>query len=581
MNNQNKETTKVPSLRCRIGVVIIGALGFVGLMILFGTVIKTSKVDDIEKSITQGIKQDFADLSLAVREMSTLGDLGMLAVKKDTLGLVGALINQSSVRDVGSVLVTDKYGFTLARSRSVAIRGDNVFQASAIGKVFTEHYFASGFNRGRYSPLSIGVGFPLWNARQIQGSIFAFKTITDDYAKEFRDAYLKSDIEIAWYRDDRGIVASSFSDQKAKEIIGRYFDRATLASKDVMLLQFIDHPIRINGKSYMLAEHEIESLEEGTQGLFYFIPVYTVGYIVVSGLIVLFVVFSTALILRKKNLPIAYFLKRTLIVSLISGGIGSVLFYQVVMINSIAIDQHEFHTKTATILMAPEYDIVAQGERHSSIMFFDSTNRVRTIQGALNYTVADTEISSFSLNDSLCKSGTNSYVSQEVGTVTFSCEFIGSSNEYNYGGEIVDITFTPKSSRVAFKFDQQVTRVVDQSGEDMMIEAIDGGYVVASPFSSTDVPFALFSDSHPNFTTSYSSPVVRVSWPYIEGLKVRAAFNRIENYEPQKEGFIAGTTTTFIAPEDGTYYAHITATLPGLLEPRVYHFPVHIDSNLK
>lgn len=564
--DQNRIVTLLSVHRRGISVSVVCFLIFVSFLVFSERLINYGSTFSINREDTVVDKSIQLELERVSKERDEIISSGILnsALRNRDLAQLLTLINaEVKKRNVDYIVITDRDGFTLARSDETAQQGDNVFQSTAQGKRVAQGQTVTAIVRTVKNPLATISKSLIFEQNRSIGSILVGENIDNAYANSFNKKYLKPREKIFYYTPQEGVIGDSMNNPEDTQLVNSYFSLGSdLVAQN---LSGLSKEIKMGDTYYVVRNIVFPGLGVSPGGMFVFYPVRHEA----SSL---FVASIAALCLLSFLLSYLYFHKPkyTLYIFLTIEILAFVIVYIIILNrldqSAIEIKKSPYLIYNSVIMIDPETDVVGQAsEKTIAIKVVTGGEVINAITAVVAYDPKAVEILDIKTDNSLCAPGlfVEKEIDKEKGEVRISC---GISNPGFSGsiGTVAELLIRPVDlKQISFTFTKE-TQVLanDGLGTNVLRDATGGYYeVVRQKYAATDYvnPVPIFSSSHPNSNRWYNNKIIELSWP--ELYTGSYYFSMSDSATQTAEDSIYSTTTNKadITAHDGVHYFHIQA----------------------
>lgn len=520
-----------------------------------------------ENALQRGIAKDLAHLKERGDEVAALEEFRALLRANDSDGLIAFLTKEKENRDIGLMGVADTEGIVLGRTKSTGVRGDNVFLTTEIGRAVSRDGYAQSIEVTHgFDPrqMYLTTGRLIREDGASLGALFANYLTDDEYARRFKERYLSSGVEVAFYTFRAGIYGMSVTDPAERALLHSYFHPHSAWVRDGLT----GKTIAWRGKIFVVNNIRFPGLEESPGGAFLFIPQKGSSSVAIGGiaLLTLLSFFLFALHTHRRTRGEV----RGVLYYLLLGATGSVIFIAVsvgVYFESRTIPQLEEPPQSlynSTIRLQPEFGVYDRGlARTISVIVDAGEEPINAVSFRIRFDPALLEAHEVSPAEGSCSYVIESSVRNDAGHIEFAC-VLEPSAEDPRSLPVAHIRLTPLRSGVAsFSFDAEDTKVLaaDGLGTDVLRHARPGSYQIVDTKEEGDgagsASLVVFSPSHPNQAAWYNRKSARFVWSGATDETYAYTLDTLQNSAPSSRLSVRGNQVSVPIPGDGVYYFHV------------------------
>lgn len=564
---------------------------FVFFFVLFhiGTAFYVSEISERGRALFQtGIETEMKHLKVQGDSIAEIPGFGEMLLTENSEILIPFLQKERAVRGIGLMGLTNSDGVIISRTKSTDKRGDNVFLTTAYGHVVSQGQYIQTIEAGTLNPNQVlmSTARPVVQGEHMVGALFASHLVDDAYALTFRDKYLPTDTQVAFYTKEYGIYGTSFSDDSLREVLHSYFNSGSSWITEGDSGQTI---VFDDNKTYVVENIVFPGIHEDSAGALIFIPRKDIS--AAANLITAFFTLITFILLA-----VRYHLKSRgeqggwqYVVMVCIFALPVFFLTYVILytqnIGRLRLERVPYTLYNSTLRMQPEWGIFDLGfEQRFTVMADTGDEPINAIHIGLMFDPQAVEIKRFDTGKSSCSYIVENSIDVENGTANFSCVLLGSETVEHLLSVVDVITHPLRTGTFELSFNPATTKVLanDGIGTDVLRMTTSGSYRVGNfnmendleSISTTTRSFVVFSPSHPNQSRWYGLDTARFVW---SGKKGSVYAYTIDN-EPETVPNGLKTTHQFnlelpIAG-DGIYYFHLRDVSGG----PVAHYRLQADS---
>jgi len=468
--------------------------------------------------VNTALSQETSRLLEAAKEMDERRVFDAYIQERDILNLISLATDERTKRGIGGILVADKNGIVLTRTRVVSQRGDYIFHTTAWGRELAQGKEVATVEKGGAWPLIVTGAVPLVREGSVAGAIVAAHLVDNEYASRFAERHLPAGVKLAFYSREEGIVGNNFHDEQTERILSSYFNTGSNWIQNGRT----GETFNIAGQQYFVSNLAFPGIETSPGGV---------------------LVFS----------PFRAFWQKSL----------------------IKLSEPRFTIYNSTMRLEPSSGILDREFEHRvAIEILTGGEPINAAEATLLYDPAKIRVADIITTRSFCSEDTflEKSIDNESGRVRVACVAPGSgfSNGVAIAAELLIQPLAEGRFELLFGEDTKVL-AHDGLGTNVLRQATDGSYQVAvqpRPGEEHIPQLLVFSPSHPNPARWYNKNAVRFTWLAKEGHGYRYEFGE-PGQEPLEAGEIAGANELrFTVEKDGIYELKIASTV----------YPVKIDT---
>lgn len=525
--------------------------------------------------VSQSLQKEQDYLLSQTKQLIDSGILNQYIEEKDIPGLLTILNEEQQKRQIGLMLVTDSEGTVLTRTKDVSKRGDYVFNITPWGRALSRGEIFSSIEYGKLETLTVLAAGPINNDAGLLGALVTANEINNDYAKFFKQKYLRGGIELIFYSKSDGIVGSTFSDLQLKKTLFTYFNTGSEWLKDGLT----DKIVRLGQEEYYLKNLIFPGLEKSPGGVMVLFPSsYYLRSLIFALVLTLIFLFGVIFYLR---LPKRRFRWQLILFFVLVVLIGSFV------INLIFLEEEVFKVKeviysiyNSELKLEPEFDILNSSSSHRlAIKLLSGGEAVNAFSAVLTYDPAQAAVEEIIFTNSFCNPELviEKSIDENLGEVHIAC-VVPSPGFIEANGTLAELLVKPlKAGDFSIRFGAD-TKVLanDGLGTNVLRDVVDGYYYVYNDaFEKTVV----FSTSHPNGERWYNSKSVRFEWVSDQD---QPQYHYLFNEEPSYNALIEptlirGQSISLNVEHDGVYYFYLIAA-KGTAREFVSRYKVKVDA---
>ncbi len=565
--------------------ITLGTFAILYAVFLIGRTAYSNNLSKVSsEAFHRGLTQELAHLTLGGDSILENKDLiaSLLASRREEV--LEILQRESAARDIPRLAVSDRSGVVLSRSASAGRFGDNVFLTSPGGRaVSSGRSIASVEATGYYNQIFLTTARPIYVEGEMVGALFANAFLDDIFAEKFKNTYLTTGSEIAFYTKDKGVYGTSFKDKETKNLIASYMAPGSRWIQDAYSNAII---IFDNGHSYLVSNITLTGLEGETGGALIFTPridasrsIHSIIAILVI-LIFLFLVVKNHLETKSEERGFRYWIILSFFAILTFAG---VFYFQKLPESGIArLHRVPYSLYNSTIALEPEWGIYNVGtEQKFTVVVNTGDEKINTIGVGLTFDPAKVEVVDVDSSTSPCSYVVEREVNNTDGFIHFSCVIL---NDKSWVETLPVLTVTTKLLKTGtfdLAFDPAHTSVLasDGLGTDVLRTSQDGSYKVddfdleSEHATSTKRNFVVFSPTHPNQARWYNGSTVKFVWIGEPQAIYAYDFDTSPTTVPDGTLTTQEKSLTLNIPGDGIYYLHIKT----LSSQAVAHYKIQSD----
>lgn len=573
------------------------------------------EISKIQKSLNEELEFNKKQMN----DIIASGELNSYVGNRDIVNLISILDDQTQRRGVDMMLVTDKEGVVLTRTKVLSARGDNIFQTTAFGNKLSKNGSVAVIEKGKMHPLIMVAGSFIKQNGDIIGSLMAGSSLDNGYANKFKRQYLKDGTDIMFYTREDGIIGNTFNNKEIVKRMNAYFGIGSeLISEN---LAEMEKEIEIEGKSYFVNNIIFPGIEESPGGVLVFYRSYHGIQSLFSGAIIslfflltvifLFAYLCNKITFAKKNIcekipfnkqgvckifdsgkeqvcDLFIFDKKRVMILFFGFWIvfaaTSILFFQNLRSNVIKIEDPAYIIYNSTLKFYPESDILDRfSEKRIGIKILTGGEAINVVGAVVNYDPEAIEILDIIMANSFCYSGLiiEKTIDQEKGEANVACG-LPNPGFSESDGIVAELLVQPlREGQFSLKFGNK-TRVLanDGLGIDVLRLATNASYTVVdfSDEEYTEGPLPIYSYTHPNSERWYKRKNVRLSWPDVNGGVYKYSFNKIPDFNSGNANIVFQNSVNLEVEKDGIYFFHLAVPGEDGVDEVVSRYRVMIDS---
>ena len=532
-------------------------------------------------SVTRGVSADLAHLH---REGDVIAQNELL--KKyiesgDSYRILGILSQEKDRRNIGLMGATNKEGVIISRTKTVSLRGDNVFLTSPQGRVVATGQGVSSIEVTFGTQLLMTTGRPVLQGKDMIGGLFANYLMDDAYATKFKAMYLPNRTNIIFYTNIGGVYGDSFTDPDTKKLLASYIH----PESDWIKKPLQWNVIRFGFDQYYLVERIIfPGLEHSPGGALVFVPYYAISgkgalFLGLCALLYfLYILWRDRQSHAKKHGTYYYgVLACIFIVSL-----SSIYILQTThpWRSYVQLKKIPYPLYNSTLRIQPESGVFSTDfERTVEVLVDTGDEYVNSVSVSLVFDPAIFSVEDIITETSFCSFFLEKIIDNKKGTVQFSCGLPNPGFSGNTG-TVMSLRIKPKAVGTSTFVFTNETRVLanDGLGTDVLRFASNASYTIEPSKHKGDGSLVVFSSTHPNSARWYATPTIDINWGFQNNMVYVYALDAIPDTIPSTKNQTTDNNITLTAPHDGVFYFHI-ATLRGAVVDTVTHFKIQIDTS--
>ncbi len=441
-------------------------------------------------------------------------------VSKELNSLSAEIDRERMARGTFSVKATDLDGVVLVRSQVLNVLGDNAFVNTAIGRQMTQlDRTIASVEAGGLDPrnLIFSSGRFVRQEKERVGAIFTTQLVDNNYALTFRDLYLSSDTQIAFYTKDHGLSGTSITRPEGLKLITR-FVRPEL---DVIREEHGRRLIHLaDGRFFIVQNMWLPGSEESVGGVLVFTPLkHAYAIAAISFILPIFIFLVIAYLLRaslhRRGRSFHWFHETVvgcLIVYCVSAVLCAVSFYTFVP----TLTPQEYPLYNSIMRFQPEGGVFdSRFEQRVSVVLDSGGESISAIRLSLNYDPEALSVQSVDMERSICRYFIINEHNSQTGHIDMEC--IIPKPGFNGNSAIVaDLFFKPRNSvaQTSIRFSEE-SRVLADDGlaTDVLRMTVDSTLRFSDVSTQgTQKSLTVFSPTHPNPERWYSRQNIYLSW---------------------------------------------------------------------
>ncbi len=574
--------------------ILLGALAtFVAISPL------AAKVLDFATKRSIGLKTELVQSSLngeqdqalqKMKEVVAVGTFNQDIKKNDVSAIASLLADEGQKQGLSTLVAVNKDGIALSRIPATGGQGDYVFQTTPWGRVAAGGTPTVMIGVGRSFPLVMIAAVPIMEQEKVAGAIFGGYWLNDDYAKTFKEKYLQSGVEIAFYSKEEGAVGMSFEDIDSQMLVHTAFNAGTDWAQNGQTDRIVD----IKGKDYFVRNIVFpgeENVQDSPGGVFVFLP-YNIAYqnfgiAFLSTLIFLLI----AIYVHRRHRGETIFQKYY--AGILIGGSCCIIFFGLWYLGSlnsgkqiIRIREPQFVIYNSTLRFQPDQNIFDRAfEQKIAIRLDSGGEAINAVQVIVDYDPAIVQVNDIVTANSLC--GQQFFLKKNIdnkkGEVQITCG-LPTPGFTGRTGTVAELMLQPVAvGAFALRFGSGTEVLAnDGLGTNVLRAVTNGSYRITSlemRQTATNVPpgVIVFSPSHLNSERWYNVRRAQFTWPTVSGYQYAYVFDQSPTSTP-RGGTVTWDGMVILNPDhDGIYYFHIAAKKGNTLGP-ISHFRVNIDA---
>ncbi len=396
--------------KCLINLIILFVLILTISFCAYNFISKERTINKIEKhhSVIKKVLVEKLDYLLENSiKISKNENIKKFISNHDATSLLNKLSEEIKQNNIQTMLIADKLGEAITRIPASIQRGDNVFIINSFGRQLVKDEEIKVFDGGLTRPLLMVGGKLIKENNQIEGAIFSGQSLDDEYAQYLKDNKLHKNDNIIFYSNEKGIVGSTFKDEKIKKLLYSYYNTETYNPND--------EPEKIKGINILGNRYLFKSIKLFNPENKY------IGSIIIShkynlSLINLLLSLFTAILLsglvfyyfkRVKKISInkKYYLLIAIIIvsSCLTIFIINKFIFESSNFPKIEINNNKYIIYNSTISLKPDFDLVYNGIPHTiSIEINSGGEAINAIESVLKYDPQKIQIRDVIYSRSIC-----------------------------------------------------------------------------------------------------------------------------------------------------------------------------------
>ncbi len=535
-----------------------------------------------------GLEKDKQYVLSQARELNEGKTFDISIAERNTDVLVSFATQETRNRGLGGILVADKNGIVLTRTRFVTQRGDFIFHTTAQGRALAKSQEVASIERGAAPPLVVAGGVPLIRGNELFGAIIAAYIIDDDYAKQFRDKYLSSNAEAVFIPKTSAPV-SSFGGAETSRLLAAYFPQGS----DFLQTDGTVKKFSLNNRAYLVQNIVVHGIEEETANLLVFEPIDNALYASFLAVFIVFILGAVAWILYKRFLKKPGGFRRGFFafinLAIIFIAIFGVSFY--ILEREVSpITKLPYLIYNATLELSPDNVTLSRMfEYPITIRALPGGESINVAQVYLNYDPSKIRVVDIVTTNSFCRH--DFFIEREIDNKKGEVRIICGLQTPGFSGSegiVAELLIRPiESGQFSLRFNKEETKILanDGLGTNVLRQSLDGSYFTARALTGDGTildeanELLIFSPTHPNQERWYNKKEAVFVWQLLNKNE-NAAYKYImdENADTiPVDGVIAEKNEVRLdAQKDGVYWFHLLAEYAG--ERAVSHYRVRIDT---
>lgn len=509
---------------------------------------------------------------IQARELSHDPVLRQAVDRHDIPDLDQALTLRRRDMAVAGIVAIDKNGVALSRGSTVGVRGDIPFLSMAWGRAAARNSVVVSIEHGTTWPLVMIASAPLVHDGAVQGAVAVAEFLNDPYVRTMAQAALPSGAQIVAYTPDTGMIATTFTNARTRQLITPFFS----SGSDWVQNRVATALIRVGSQTYVATNIVFPGLEDSPGGLVVLLPFHQFirSLWLATTVVVIAVVFMIALMM---SLPRPW-RRRRLWVALVSGGTFIVSVFLSTYFpsrNTIVVGPPAYRIYNSVLTIDPKtqvYDLAY--DQQTAVRVHSGGEAVNAIQATIDFDPTAVDVKNISMTGSVCSP--DLIITKAVdpaGRITIACGVKppGFSSD---DGLVANILFRPRRPGLfTFHFAADTSVLAnDGLGTDVLRNAIDGAYAAVNAADDNADP-VVTSPTHPDPDQWYRATKVRFVWS-TPG-PVRYAFDQSPTLQSSSLQRPNGRSVSVQATGSGTYYFHLASDARNA--PSVT-MPVRIDT---
>ncbi|MBI2047706.1 MAG: hypothetical protein HYT27_01065 [Parcubacteria group bacterium] len=571
--------------------------GAVALGVLFSFVafaaVKIAETRSVAKTLDVARAGINADAEYALAQAKELDESRIFddsIAARNIVRLVSYATDAARTRGLDGILIADKDGSVLTRTRAVSQRGDFIFHTTLWGRSLFERREVFGVEKGAAQPLIVFGAVPLVREDNLFGAIVTAYITDDGYAKRFRDAYFSRRTH-AMFVPTEGAPGNSFLDMDAKKLLNAYFSpQSSFLESDGLFKN-----ISLHGDVYRVHNAALLGADNIVGNLLIFKP----NYILLKA----FALSIIVTLLSAGGLGLWYLLifrkshewKHDLFVIVLGGVVLLVSFsvlFALLKRDVIPIVPPPQTIYNSTLALEPEQAVLSPFYEYPvAIKVFSGGEPINTADVLLRYDPARVRVLEILTTNSFCRGGffIERSIDNENGEVRVICG-IPTPGFSEAEGIVAELLVQPKTDGpFSLRFDSEETKILanDGLGTNVLRTMTDGSYTSVYSFSENGLNMhavtdevLIFSPTHPNSERWYNNSGIEFVWQFThEGRDISYKYLIDTNSDTiPDEGIMVDDTKLRASIErDGTYWFHLLAEGNGARATS--HYKIKIDTS--
>jgi len=558
---------------------------------------KNRTVDQIEKNYTNIKKiideklDHLLEYSIQISKKETIQKF---ILNKDASSISGTLNEEMAKEDIQTMLVTNSSGEVITRVPSKIRKGDNAFITYTFGRQALKEGEVKTFDYGKDVPLLMVGGKLIKENNQIIGAIFSGQKMDNEYAQYLKENELDKSNEIIFYTEKKGIVASSFENEKMKQPLSSYYNNDTYDLKNQIE---VIRGINILGKQYISKAIKLYNPEGETIGSIIIFHGY--NFSIINLLLSIFnaLFLSGLLFLYFKHIKNGSMNKKVYLLLIIVALSSCIVIF---MINKLVFENKDFPRKelngkkytiyNSTISLNPDFDVIYNDTPHTISIEIDSGGEaINAIESILKFDPQKIQIRNVIYTRSICDS--NKFIEKEIdnnkGLLSIAC-IIPSPGFLGYSGLLADVVIEKNKNfpigEAIIEFDKQKTKILanDGLGTNVLRKSNGGYYVIINNENIAYQNYlTIYSYTHPNQYTWYNQSNIHLNW-LSENSKYNNFLYKLDQNpftSPTRGKITMNKEINLKVYEDGIYYFHLGRLGDKNEIDLVSHFKINVDSS--
>jgi len=258
----------VKKIRLAMVLVVLFSIAFAFLLSPLAKIpllLEEQAVEQETDIVKNTITEDLLRLQKTANVIADSNVLNRYIQNNDSFGLLGILTDELKKNDVGLLMALNQEGIILARTHNQSLRGDYIFDTTNFGTALYQEGNISSVEESTQLPLFLVAGATFLEKEDIGGAILAGYLTDSEYAERIKRENLRSDTQIIFYSNEKGIVGHTFDDERIGDILHSNFD-ATFTKIDFDTISSSVDRVLLDGRQYHLRHHSLQGISDNKGG---------------------------------------------------------------------------------------------------------------------------------------------------------------------------------------------------------------------------------------------------------------------------------------------------------------------------